>query len=146
MFDSNVFHFLRNNPEISSILENHSSAGRISIFITSIQTVENSKAPHAKDLFEIHKNLGVKNVSSIGFVWDFSRLDLDRLGPEKSRWVVENSGHNRDEVIAATAEEIGALLVTEEVYGLRSKAKRNNHPVMNVSELLDWLNQQDLIS
>jgi len=83
-------------------------------------------------------------VGSLGFIWDFSRLDVDRLGTEGSRWVSENSGHHRDEVIAATAEDIGALLVTEEVKGLRSKAKRNNYPVMNVTELLDWLHAQGL--
>ncbi len=139
MFDSNVFHKLRDNPEICSFLERLSVSGVISIFITSIQTVENSHGPHPESLFDIRSRLGVRNVSSLGFVWDFSRLDVDRIGPEESRWVVHNTRNNRDEVIAATAEEIGAIIVTQEAKGLRSKAKRNNYPVMNLKELVDWL-------
>jgi predicted PilT family ATPase len=138
MFDSNIWDKLEGDPRAVLILEAHVNAGFVEVLTTSIQELENQSAP-SYDIFEqLKKQLKARKVPSEGFVLDFTRLGLDKLSSENSKWVTENGSRNRDEVIGQTAETNGAWLITEDKVFRKYASARGlrNHTLMELIRAL----------
>jgi hypothetical protein len=141
MFDSNVWDEFDDNNLALLQLEDLVSAGTVKVLTTSIQEQENSKTAKSLEFKHYKLLLKTQTIDSEGFIVEFARLDLDKFGLEKSRWVVSGGSHNRDEVIAQTAVMNNAWLVTQEKKRLRQLAIRNQLPVYNLLELMEELSK-----
>ena len=140
MFDSNVWDALLLDPNKVAVLETLANQGSIVIFTTSIQEIENSGAPSNSEFEQIKQRLLVRKVSSGGIVLNYARWDVDKFGPEDSRWVTSGGSSNRDEVIAETAEMHGAWLVTHDK-NLITKARSLALPVYKLDDLMTTLSE-----
>jgi predicted nucleic acid-binding protein len=140
MFDSNVWDALLLDPKKVAVLETLAHQGSIAIFTTSIQEIENSRAPLNNEFEQIKQRLLVQNVASEGVVLDYARWDVDKFGPEESKWVTTGGSSNRDEVIAETAEMHDAWLVTHDK-DLIKKARGLALPVYMLDELITALSE-----
>jgi hypothetical protein len=145
MFDSNVWDEFHNKDLALRKLEGLVADERIKVLTTSIQEEENSKSPRHSDFGYYKFLLRAENIESERLVLGFGHLDLDKFGPEESKWVVRGGSHNNDEVIAETAFMNSAWLVTQEKKRLRKLAERNQLPVFNLSELLEELSKMGLL-
>ena len=142
MIDSNIWDSVFTKFEVQLLLETLVARDKIRLFGTSIQDMEISAAPEATKLQDLIEKLQLQKVPSSGFILDFSRLDVDRFGPESSRWVDEHGKNHRDQVIGQTAEKIGATLVTNDKR-LRKRAQSLEYPTRDFEEFLEELRQLD---
>lgn len=69
-------------------------------------------------------------IGTVGFILDYSQLDVDRLGPEEPIEAIRKGRRKEtaDALIAATAEWDGLMLVTEDAR-LRRALERRGTPV-----------------
>lgn len=139
MFDSNIWDRLVNDAQALSALEAYVQDGRIEVLTTSIQEIENQSAPSYSTFQLLKDRLKTRNVASEGFVLGFARWDIDKLGPEDSKWVTQGGTRNRDEVIGQTSERNGAWLITEDKE-FRKDASSRGLKNYSLAELIDALN------
>lgn len=140
MFDSNIWDALELDHDKVAFLERLAENGSIAILSSSIQEIENRGAPSNSEFELIKQRLIVQNVASEGIVLDYARWDVDRFGPEESKWVTTGGSSNRDEVIAETAERHHAWLITHDK-DLIKKATSLALPVYTLDELITTLRE-----
>lgn len=138
MFDSNIWDKLEADSKAVEALEAYVHSGSIEILTTSIQEIENQSAPSFTIFQQLKERLKTRNVASEGFVLDFARWDVDKLGSEGSKWVTKDGSRNRDEVIGQTAERNGAWLITEDKEFRKDATSRGlkNYPFADLLEAL----------
>ena len=141
VFDSNVWDEFQDNQLALLQLAALVADGTVKVLTSSIQEEENLKAPRKSELENYKMLLKAENIECESLVVGFVRLNVDKLGPRESKWVVPSGSHNRDEVIAQTAALNNAWLVTQEKKRLRTLAIRNQLPVYNLLELLEELSK-----
>lgn len=138
MFDSNIWDKLEADSQAVLALEAHVQSGSIEVLTTSIQEVENQSAPSFAVFQELKERLKTRNVASEGLVLGFARWDVDKFGPEDSKWVTKDGSRNRDEVIGQTTEKNGAWLITEDKE-FRKDATARGLENYSLTELLEAL-------
>lgn len=106
-----------------ALVRDHTDRGELDLVVTSVTEREVgliSDEVKRKRIMAIPRRM----IGTAGFVLDYSRLDVDRLGPEGSIEAIRQGRlkETLDALIAATAKSEGLLFVTEDVR-LRKKVE-----------------------
>ena len=115
LLDTNAYDPIINDPSFSSTVEAACAVGVVELLLTHVQRDELFEIP---DDEKRRRALSLPHVlvSTYGMILDVSRLGLARLGEPERIEAIRNSSmrHSHDALLATTAQQEGAVLVTNE--------------------------------
>lgn len=112
-----------------------SDEGRLELVVTSV--TERQLEPITEELKRSQiASVPRRVIGTVGFILDYSQLDVDRLGPDEPIEAIRKGRRKEtaDALIAATAEWDELLLVTEDAR-LRRAVERRGTPVCGWEQL-----------
>jgi predicted nucleic acid-binding protein len=123
ILDTNILDKIAEEDQMVALVRDHTDRGELDLVVTSVTEREVgliSDRVKQKRITAIPRRM----IGTTGFVLDYSRLDVDRLGPEGPIEAIRQGRlkETLDALIAATAKSEGLLFVTEDVR-LRKKVE-----------------------
>jgi rRNA-processing protein FCF1 len=154
LFDGNVLDWLVERPADLTAIQQSLQDGRLRLIHTHLLRDEPDATPDPEKrakLAAVREQLAGEYVATTGFVLDVSRLDEAKLfSDEGARRFNEelttedpNTGgrrHAEDALLALTAEDEGAVLVTRDV-NLTKRARRQGIDVTTPADLIARLSE-----
>ena len=147
LLDTNIVNRMADDAEeVSLALRVAQDAGRCQVLITHVQTDEISETKDEQRralLVAVLAFVNARLEPTAGFVLDVSRLGMARLDFAEPIETVRgvNFKHSRDALLASTAVEEGAVLVTADVPLGRQLVKRLGGRWWDYPELVGWLRE-----
>jgi hypothetical protein len=113
LVDSMIFDAIVDEPGMLDRIRAANDAGQLDLFATSVSERQIAAVPDPKRR-ALLQMVPVTYVGTAGFVLDYSRLDVDRLGPAEPIEAIAGGKQRElgDGLIAATAAWDGVPLVT----------------------------------